>query len=141
LLNESGVARSTLYKHFDDRSAVLVEAMKSPFVLLATAAATGQVTEALTGLFEHFWAQRRGAAEVLASAHVNRLARGLCVELRTNLSGLGHPDALRIAHHQLTILRLWVEGETPCSPKEMADIFAKSCFAMVTAAQSKSASV
>lgn len=133
LLREAGVARSTLYKHFDDRSAVLVEAMRAPFSVLATAAQTGQTTPGLIALLEHFWAERREAADLLATPHVSRVGKGLSAALVQTIGGLDQDDALRIAQSQLAILRLWLAGQTRCAPAEMAAILARSSFALVAA--------
>lgn len=137
LLRESGVARSTLYKHFDDRSAMLVEAMREPFAILASATETERVTPSLTALLEHFWAERRGAADLLATPHASRVAKGLSIALKSKIDGLGHADAIRIAHSQMAFLRLWLTGEAPCSPGEMAKIFVTSSAALVAASASK----
>ena len=139
VLKTSGVARSTLYKHFDDRSAMLVEAMRPPFATLALSAATGQATPDLIALFEHFWAERRGAADLLVSPHAARLVKGLSAELRTKIDGLDHAGALRIARTQLSFLHLWLAGETPCSPGEMTAIFARSSAALVAASRPEAA--
>ncbi|MFT3808409.1 MAG: hypothetical protein QM698_00670 [Micropepsaceae bacterium] len=133
VLNEAGIARSTLYKHFDDRSAMLVESMRGPFSVLAAAAQTGEVTPGLIALLEHFWAERRGAADLLASSSVDRLAKGLSAELGLRIRDLDRPGALRIAQSQISFLRLWVTGETPCSPVDMAAILARSSSALVAA--------
>lgn len=133
VLRESGVARSTLYKHFDDRSALLVESMRGPFGILAMATQSGQVTPSLLALFEHFSDQRRGIAELLTMPHANRVALGLGTEIQSKVDGLDHADAMRIAHSQLAFLRLWATGETPSAAEEMAAKFVAASTALLGA--------
>lgn len=133
VLRESGVARSTLYKHFDDRSALLVESMRGPFEILAVATLTGEVTSGVLALFEHFSDQRRGIAELLTMPHANRVALGLGATIQSRASGLCQSDAMRIAHSQLTLLRLWATGETPSPAEEMAAKFVAASTALLTA--------
>lgn len=131
LVRESGVARSTLYRHFDDRSAVLVEALREPFATLSDAARTGRAGAALTNLLEHFWAERRAVTDLLATPHVSRLVTELGQNLAAAIAGLRRDDALRVAHTQIGFLRLWVSGETQATPGNMARILATSSSALV----------
>lgn len=131
VLRESGVARSTLYRYFDDRSAMLVEALRQPFETLADAARTGDASTALTDLLEHFWTERRAVADLLATAHANRLVTELSRKLMEAIAGLGRDDATRVAHTQIGFLRLWICGETRATPSDMARILATSSSALV----------
>lgn len=131
LVRASGVARSTLYRHFDDRAAVLVEALREPFALMSDAARTGCVGPGLTQLLEHFWSERRAVADLLATPHVDRLATELARNLAAAIEGLRPDAALRVAHTQIVFLQLWVSGKTQAAPGNMAQILARSSLALV----------
>lgn len=56
----------------------------------------------------------------------NRLARKLGEQINAKHSDLARADAVRVAHTQLTLLRLWLGGETPGSAAEVAGKIVKS---------------
>jgi AcrR family transcriptional regulator len=126
LLKEAGIARSTLYRHFDDRTSLLVAAMHVPFDILSAAAVEGKASQQLIELLEHFWNERRVAVELLGQPSANRLARKLGEQISAKNRGLESADAVRVAHTQLTLLRLWLGGETPGSAADVAGKIAKS---------------
>lgn len=133
LLTEAGIARSTLYRHFDDRTSLLVAAMHEPFEMLSTAAVEGKSSPQLVGLLDHFWNERRVAVELLRQPSANRLARKLGEQINAKESRLDRADAIRIAHTQLTLLRLWLSGETPDLAADVAEKIAKSSVLQITA--------
>jgi AcrR family transcriptional regulator len=126
VLTEAGIARSTLYRHFDDRTSLLVAAMHEPFEILSKAAVEGKASPQLIELLEHFWRERRVAVELLGQPSANRLARKLGEQINAKHRDLERDDAVRVAHTQLTLLRLWLGGETPGSAAEVAGKIAKS---------------
>lgn len=133
LLTEAGIARSTLYRHFDDRTSLLVAAMHVPFDILSTAAVEGKASPQLIELLEHFWNERRVAAKLLGQPSANRLARKLGEQISAKHRGLESADAVRVAHTQLTLLRLWLSGETPGSAADVAGKIAKSSVLQIAA--------
>lgn len=133
LLKEAGIARSTLYRHFDDRTSLLVAAMDQPFQILSTAAVGGKVSPQLIALLEHFWNERRVAVELLGKPSANRLARKLGEQINTKESRLERADAVRIAHVQFTLLRLWLSGETPGLAADVAIKIARSSVLQISA--------
>jgi AcrR family transcriptional regulator len=133
LLKEAGIARSTLYRHFDDRTSLLVAAMHEPFEVLSTAAVEGKASPQLIGLLEHFLNERRVAVELLEQPSANRLARKLAEQINAKESRLECADAVRIAHTQLTLLRLWLSGETPDLAANVAETIAKSSVMQIAA--------
>ncbi|MCC6789627.1 MAG: TetR family transcriptional regulator [Hyphomonadaceae bacterium] len=120
LLREAGVARSTLYSHFDDRDALLLEAMKGPLSVLADALMSEGHDERLVGLLEHFWQQRRGALDVLQGKFATRLVRVLADLIMARDATLERNDAIRLADSQIGFIRLWVSGETPGTSEALA---------------------
>ena len=120
LLREAGVARSTLYSHFNDRDSLLLEAMVGPLSVVADAAVGVGDDQKLITLLEHFWDQRRGAQDVLEGQFSRRLARELGQLIMTRDTSLDRDDAVRIAESLLGYVRLWVSGETPSSAAILA---------------------
>jgi len=121
LLREAGVARSTLYKHFDDRDSLLLEAMGGPLSIIANASFGNGSAYQLTGLLDHFWDQRRSAPDVLNGHFATRLVRNLAELIQQGAPELERNDALRIADTQIALVRLWISGETPCASAALAE--------------------
>jgi AcrR family transcriptional regulator len=121
LLREAGVARSTFYKHFDDRDSLLLEAMGGPLSIIANAITEENGSPALFALLDHFWEQRRGAVDILSGPFAARLARALAQLIVKRAPELERNDALRIADTQIAFLRLWLSGETPGAPSALAE--------------------
>jgi AcrR family transcriptional regulator len=113
LLREAGVARSTFYKHFDDREALLLEAMSGPLSIIANAVTVDHGEPSLVSLLDHFWEQRRSGGDVLAGPFAARLVRALAQMINEKAPELERNDALRIADSQIAYVRLWISGETP----------------------------
>lgn len=120
LLREAGVARATLYKHFDDRDAVLLESMMGALGVIADAAAGRAHGAALAALLEHFWANRANAGDVFDGASARRLARALGALLCERDRRLDRHDGARIAETLIALIRLWLAGETPSTAGELA---------------------
>ena len=133
LLTEAGIARSTLYRHFDDRTSLLVASMHAPFEIFSTAAVEGKASPQLMELLDHFWNERRVAVELLGQPSANRLARKLGEQIKAKNRSLEPADAIRVAHTQLTLLRLWLGGETPGSAADVAGKIAKSSVLQIAA--------
>jgi AcrR family transcriptional regulator len=113
LLREAGVARSTLYKHFDDRDSLLLEAMGGPLSIIAEANAGEASARGLVALLEHFWEHRKNGDQVFGGPFAARLVRALAEQIMTRAPELERNDALRIADTQIACIRLWASGETP----------------------------
>lgn len=121
LLREAGVARSTLYKHFDDRDSLLLEAMDGPLSIIANAITAENGSPPLVALLDHFWEQRRGAADILSGPFAARLVRALAQLIAERAPELERNDTLRIADTQIAFVRLWIAGETPGAASTLAE--------------------
>lgn len=107
--------------------------MHEPLEMLSTAAIEGEASPQLIALLEHFWTERRVAVELLGQPSADRLARKLAEQISAKASGLERADAVRIAHTQLTLLRLWLGGETPGSAADLAQKIARSSVLQIAA--------
>lgn len=121
LLREAGIARSTLYRHFDDRDSLLIEAMRGPLSIFASALLSPEGAEKLPGLLQHFKENRLQAKDILAGPLAIRIIRTLADELSIRGADLSRADLIRIADAQIGLLRLWITGETPCSTTELSE--------------------
>lgn len=133
LLREAGVARSTFYKHFDDRDSLLLEAMGGPLSIIASAIIVHEDRQRLVALLDHFWDQRRSAADVLTGPFASRLVRALARLIVERAPELERNDAIRIADTQIAFIRLWISGETPGSSSALAETLIASARAQRTA--------
>lgn len=121
LLREASVARSTLYSHFGDRDSLLLEALKEPLSVLASALLfDGVDDERLISLLDHFWEQRCGTLDVFQGKFSSRIVRAFADVLMEKSVGLERNDAIRLADSQVGFIRLWVSGETPSTSEALA---------------------
>lgn len=122
LLREAGVARSTFYKHFDDRDSLLLEAMGGALAIIADAITADEGGHhQLAALLEHFWDQRRNGAEIFTGHFAARLVRALAALIMERAPELERNDAIRIADTQIAFMRLWITGETPGAASALAE--------------------
>lgn len=129
VLDAAGVAKSTFYEHFEGRDALLIESLGPPLSVIADAAAGLGDAEKLCGLLEHFSEQRRGAAELLTGPLAPRLTRALAELIRERIAAMPPNAALQLADMQLGFIRLWTTGQTPSTPRGLADNMMKSAAA------------
>lgn len=128
IVEEANVGRSTFYEHFAGAEAIRLEAMKSPFAVLADAAAGRGDRARMEALLEHFWENRQRGREMLsgrAGEQAVRLLAGLIAE-RLKEDGRGSTLPLPLAARQLAEaalgpLKPWIAGESPCPVPVLAD--------------------
>lgn len=125
IVAEAEVGRSTFYEHYSGADEIHLEALRRPFGTLADAAVgTGEAT-ALEHLLAHFWENRQRAKETLSGRFGERAARLLAemVEERLDGSALSVPRRLAartLGDAALAPLRLWLSGEAPARPGQLA---------------------
>jgi len=120
----ANVGRSTFYDHYSSADAILLDAIRHPFGILADALTGKANTLQLTALLEHFWENRQIARETLArlDARVGRVLADM-IEERLADCTLTIPTrlaALQLAEAALAPIRGWVTAEAPCSPEALA---------------------
>lgn len=124
LIAESGVGRSTFYEHFRGKDEVLLLAIE-PLLLTLANAAVGRASKAqVRASLEHIWHQR-GLARVILNAHAAlQLQRRLSALIEARLRGSDPVPpamvAMSTAAAELTLLRMWIGGEVPCTPDALA---------------------
>lgn len=139
LTRKAGVGRSTFYNHFSSADDLLLEALRSPFSVLAEAAAGRGDAVQLECLLEHFWAKRHHGRDVLAGRLRVRTENLLAdmVQQRLDDRGLVHErlTARIMAGALLSPVRAWLSGETHCEPPKLAVALQSSSRAIIAAIQ------
>ncbi|MBL4646304.1 MAG: hypothetical protein COA52_05980 [Hyphomicrobiales bacterium] len=130
IARDANVGRSTLYQHYRDKDAILLESMDWILVGLAACIKAQGPADETRQLLEHIWAHRDKARRILFGTTGDKLQRVLSAKLEQKLTEnfLGNEDvagdiwrvspvfiANQIAACQLSTLRSWVGGEAPAS--------------------------
>jgi AcrR family transcriptional regulator len=133
VLSEAGVARSTFYEHFDSRDSLLLEAMKGPLSVVADATLGASDAEKLTKVLDHFKANRRAAADLVAGPLRDRIVRTLADLIGERLAESSYNASLHIAEIEIGFIRLWLTGKTPYSTEDLAALMIASAAAQKAA--------
>ena len=124
IIAEANVGRSTFYDHYSSADAVMLEAIRHPFGILADAL-TGRGDAAnLIPLLEHFWENRQLARDTLVrlDGPVTRVLTEM-IEERLGDMPLSIPTrlaAMQLAESALAPIAGWVTAEAPCTPEALA---------------------
>lgn len=133
VLKEAGVARSTLYEHFDGRDSVLIESFRAPMGYIADAAASdgsdNGVEVNLIRILDHLRDYRRGAVNMLTGPMAPRIARALTDLVAARLPGETQKSSAHLADMQLGFIRLWLTGEPPYAAADLARLMIRSAAA------------
>jgi AcrR family transcriptional regulator len=120
VIAEAGVARSTLYDHFEGRDDLLLEALKGPMSVIADAATRPGELDRLTAILAHFHERRKEAADLLSGPLRTRIARVLAEQIAQRRDGLTSKAALQLATILLSLIHLWLAGTAPATTEEAA---------------------
>lgn len=115
LIARAGVARSTFYEYFDDKSDVLRQSIGPLFAVLAQCFDCERCPERLAFIMRHFWENRRMLALMLADPVRPLLLRFLADEIRSARRE-GRADDLTVsffAGAQLAFLQAWLSQSPP----------------------------
>lgn len=124
IIAEANVGRSTFYDHYSSADAVMLEAIRHPFGILADALTGKGSAASLTPLLEHFWENRQLARDMLVrlDAPVKRVLTEM-IEERIGTRPLIIPTrlaAMQIAESALAPISGWVTAEAPCAAETLA---------------------
>ena len=118
---EAGVARSTVYEHFDGRDGILIEALKAPLGTVADAITGRANAAALAPVLAHFRDRRSEAAAIFSGPLHGRIAKSLAALIAERDPQLAEADrALLAPGGALAAIRLWLDGDLGASPEAMA---------------------
>lgn len=126
IIATAGVARSTFYEHFHRKEDVLLAAIEPILVPLRDAAHGCADHDRLCAMLRHMWERRALARALFESAAGPLMQRHLAGMIAPRLDERFDPAARALlargcAAAQLTMLRMWLAGETACSSEALAD--------------------
>ncbi|MEZ5922285.1 MAG: TetR/AcrR family transcriptional regulator [Parvularculaceae bacterium] len=130
VLDKAGVARSTFYEHFNSRDSLLITAIRGPLGVVADAVTGNGDSEKLSAVLSHFMENRRGAIEALDGALSMRITRALAELIADRSPGRSANSALHLAEIEIGFIRLWLKGDTPYAPRDLASLMIRSADAM-----------
>jgi AcrR family transcriptional regulator len=125
IIAEANVGRSTFYDHYSSADAVMLEAIRHPFGILADALTGKGDAASLTPLLAHFWENRQLARDTLVrlDGPVTRVLTEM-IEERIGAMPLLIPTrlaAMQIAESALAPISGWVTAEAPCAAETLAE--------------------
>ena len=129
VVEQAGVARSTLYEHFGGRDDLLLEAMRRPLGTLAEAGAGMPDEVRLADLLVHLRGRRADTVTLLNGPLKSRILRALSNEIRVHDPGLPAAAALQVSGVLIELVRLWINGDTPAAAPVMAGQLARAAVA------------
>jgi AcrR family transcriptional regulator len=137
IIAEANVGRSTFYEHYSSADAVMLEAIRHPFGILADALTGKASAESLAPLLAHFWENRALARDTFVRLRdpATRVLTEM-IEERIGDAPLTIPTrlaAMQLAETALAPVIGWVTAEAPCTPEALAGAIHACAGAMRTA--------
>lgn len=131
IIKKSKVARSTFYKHYANKDAVLATSLEWHFAKFASCIDGRTQAINLESTLEHFWQNRSFARLILTGTPkksvVGSLSSLLVEELEALQSVSGssllisnQQAALQLSESQLALLTSWLLGDATCSVQTLA---------------------
>lgn len=144
IAEDADVGRSTFYQHYAGKEDILVESMGFMLEYFASATSKDADVDGVERTLGHFWENRQLARDLLfgqASAHVlPRITREVAKRIEARLEARGGTPclprrliAIQIAEAQFALIRAWLAGAAPATPRELAEALTRSSRASVEA--------
>lgn len=135
IIAEANVGRSTFYDHYSGADAVMLEAIRHPFGILADALTGKGDAASLTPLLEHFWENRQLARDTLVRLD-GPVTRVLTEMIEARIAGMpllipARLAAMQIAESALAPISGWVTAEAPCAAGALAQAIVRCGAAML----------
>ncbi|HEY1975526.1 MAG TPA: helix-turn-helix domain-containing protein [Candidatus Baltobacteraceae bacterium] len=133
LARKAGVGRSTFYQHFDDKTALLVEAMY-PLLSIVANAAAGNEAPKLPWVLAHFEEQRANALEFFASAERAAIESAVTKLIEPQLPRSSTPlpratIASTLSRTALGLIADWLAAEQRVGAEELAAVVTRTMLA------------
>jgi AcrR family transcriptional regulator len=136
----ANVGRSTLYMHYPDKDAILLDNMAPMLEDLATATQGEDAYPKIEAVLRHVWSHRDRGRVVLFGTTGRKLENALASTVTENLKGQSGPLGLPflanpIAAVTFAVLRTWLKGEASGAIPDIARRICVSSQALLTASR------
>jgi AcrR family transcriptional regulator len=136
----ANVGRSTLYMHYPDKDAILLDNMAPMLEDLATATQGEDAYPKIEAVLRHVWSHRDRGRVVLFGTTGRKLENALASKVTENLKGQSGPLGLPflanpIAAVTFAVLRTWLKGEASGAIPDIARRICVSSQALLTASR------
>ena len=110
LISTANIARSTFYKHFPDKRAVLIASMEHLLIDLAHCANGSASRTDIEALVSHLWENRNLGRVIFDSNAMDQIIRALA-EVIEGISNASKLDCYSLAYYYLGTVKGWIAGE------------------------------
>jgi AcrR family transcriptional regulator len=136
----ANVGRSTLYMHYPDKDAILLDNMAPMLEDLATATQGEDAYPKIEAVLRHVWSHRDRGRVVLFGTTGRKLENALASKVTENLKGQSGPLGLPflanpIAAVTFAVLRTWLKGEASGAIPDIARRICVPSQALLTASR------
>jgi len=139
IARRANVGRSTIYQHYRDKDAVLLDSMDWILVGLSSCVNSSAPNEEIVALLQHIWEHRDKARNIFFGSTGQKLERALSTKIASQIvvatkesDWLVSPIfvANQIAASLFSILRSWVVADASASAQQLAQHLCGSAHAL-----------